>query len=350
MRWWLVGALALAGCGGGDEPETMDSGDEVVDSGDEAAPDSGPPPLPACGTGSPEARMACVERARWEADLETIAGARPPGSAHHEAVRELCASRLASLGFEVEHHDYGTGVNVVGARAGTSRPDERVLVSAHYDSTPGCPGADDDASGVAGALEVARVLAETDHARTLVAACWDEEERGLIGSEAWAERAAATDTTLVANFVFEMIGYADDTPDSQSLPPGFELLFPRQVRRIEARGMRGDFLAVVADERHSAANAADLEAMGERVGLRIVPLVVSDGLLDSPATGDLRRSDHAPFWARDQPGMMLTDTANFRNPRYHCTGGQDTVASLDPTFATRVVQVTVGAAARALNP
>src|SRR5690606_20146741 len=131
----------------------------------------------------------CVEAARYQADLEAIAMPREPESAHWQAVQDLCAERLEGLGFTVERHAYATGVNVIGVREGTSEPQRRVLVGAHYDHIAGCAGADDNASGVAGALEAARVLAMASFPRTLVVACWDEEERGLIGSRAYAERA-----------------------------------------------------------------------------------------------------------------------------------------------------------------
>lgn len=351
---WVLGLSLLTlsfGCDGEADPVdgSVDGFDASPDAGT-TEPDAGPPPLPPCGTDSEEAAMACVEQSRYEADLTEIAQPRSPGTPHHEAVRELCATRLAALGMDVERHDYGTGVNIVGTLAGTTAASERVLLSAHYDSVPDCAGADDNATGVAGVLEAARVLASTEHARTLVVACWDEEERGLIGSRAYAERAGADGDDLRANLVFEMIGYRDDTPGSQELPEGFDLLFPREVRQIEARESRGDFLAAIGDERYSETVASDLVELGARVGLPVISLLLNDGLLTSPATGDLRRSDHSPFWLQDAPGMMLTDTSEFRYDEYHCRGGPDDVEGLDPVFATQVIQASVGAAWRALSP
>ena len=86
------------------------------------------------------------------------------------------------------------------------------------------------------------------------------------------------------------------------------------------------------------------------MGLPVISLLLNDGLLTSPATGDLRRSDHSPFWLQDAPGMMLTDTSEFRYDEYHCRGGPDDVEGLDPVFATQVIQASVGAAWRALSP
>lgn len=176
-----------------------------------------------------------VDQQRYEQDLKTVAKARPPGSAHWQVVQDLCVNRLESLGFSVVREDYGTGVNVIGTLKGTTKPDEQVLISAHYDHIAGCAGADDNASGVAGALESARVLASQPRFdRTLIVACWDEEERGLLGSKAYAQAARDRGDQIVMSYVYEMIGYKDDTPDSQTLPAGIDLLFPAQTAAIIA--------------------------------------------------------------------------------------------------------------------
>jgi hypothetical protein len=305
-------------------------------------------PLPPCGDGTPLGLARCVDGARYQADLETVAQPREPASAHWMSVQDLCATRLTELGFTVERHSYGTGVNVVGVRVGTAEPARRVVVGAHYDHIRNCAGADDNASGVAGALEVARVLARRSYPRTLVVALWDEEERGLIGSRAYAMRARSRAETIDAYFNFEMIGYVDRAPGSQRLPTGFGLIFAAAAREWEANAQRGDFLAAIADPRSSGAMGA-LEHYADRIGLPFIPLNLSDALLASPLVADLRRSDHASFWESGFPGVMLTDTSEFRYDRYHCRAGPDVVANLDRTFATQVVSATVAAAAESLG-
>ena len=309
--------------------------------------------LVACGSSSSSRRDAAppsnaVESARFLADLTTISAPRPPGSPHWQTVQDLCASRFEALGFTVERHVYATGTNVIGTRTGTRLPDERLLVSAHYDSVNACTGADDNASGVAGVLEAARVLALAPHDRTLVVACWDEEERGLIGSRAYATRAKAAGERVIGHFVFEMIGYRSSAPNSQQTDPGLDAVFPAQTAEIVANQNRGDFILLIHDT-GSTALAADFDVHAGTLALPAIALPVSDALKLAPAASGLRRSDHAPFWEQGFPSIQLTDTANFRNPHYHCAGGEDALADIDVEFATLILKATVGATASALD-
>jgi Zn-dependent M28 family amino/carboxypeptidase len=291
---------------------------------------------------------ADVEASRFRADLETASTARPPGSAHWQAVQDLCAARFQSLGYSVERHAYGSGVNIIGVRTGASVPDERVLVSAHYDGVPNCAAADDNATGVAALFEVARVLGAQPFAKTLALACWDEEERGLIGSQAYVTRAKATGERIVGSFVFETIGYRSTAPQSQRLAPGLDVLFPAQAAEIAKRDSRGDFIALIHDER-AAASVEPFKLKATELGLPTVFLPVSNALKRSPAIGDLRRSDHAPFWDADFPAVQITDTAEFRNSHYHCRGGADVPADIDVPFAVAVTQATIAAATTLLQ-
>lgn len=303
--------------------------------------------LTACDSADPPSPVELVDGAAYEADLTTIAVPRSPRTAGWESVQNLCADRFAELGFQVERHNYGTGVNVIGVLPGTKLPDERVVISAHYDSVANCPGADDNGTGVAGTLEAARVLSKQPHARTLVVACWDEEERGLIGSTAYVTRAKAAGDAIVLALVFEMIGYRSTEPNSQQSDATLEAVFPDAGAQIAANEYRGDFALVVNDETATTA-VADMQATAATVGLPIVNISLLAPL--KTAIEDLRRSDHAPFWDADYPALMITDTANFRNPHYHCPrAGMDALTDIDFEFAVANVKVVVGAAAAALD-
>jgi len=305
-------------------------------------------PPASCGASSPAAVAACVREADLMRDLTQIAAPRPPSSAHHDAVRDLCAERFAALGYTVERFDYGSGVNVLGVKTGADASAPRVIVSAHYDHVSSCPGADDNGSGVAGVLEAARLLSTGRYQRTLVVACWDEEERGLVGSQAYARRAQAAGEAVAVAYVFEMIGYRSTEPDSQRLPTGLNLVFPRQSAQIRENDNRGDFITLIADEGARAPVAA-MERAAAALSLPSISLSLSAAQTRSPLYGDLQRSDHAPFWAAGYPAIQITDTAEFRNPRYHCRGGQDTVDSIVPGFMRAVVQATVASAAETLG-
>lgn len=326
-------------------PDTATASDTDTASGTDTVPDTdtASEDLP-----SPAALAAQVSREAYVDDLLFIASERDPGSDHWQAVQDLCAERFAALGYTVERHDFGGGVNVIGVLTGTDTPSEQVLVSAHYDHVPGCAGADDNATGVAGLFEVARVLAGEPHPRTLVVACWDLEELGLMGSAAYATRAAQREDDIVVAFVFEMIGYRDTAADSQEIPAGLNILFPEGYAEVEETGFRGDFLAVICNET-ATSSALLVESYTEDTSVPAITLVVPAGLETSPATTALQRSDHAAFWAHGYPAMMITDTANFRNPYYHCAAGPDSVDELDHDFAVAIVRGTTAAVAATLR-
>ena len=204
----------------------------TTDAATAPAPDGAPTPdaaPPDMGAPDPMALALAlarqVDRDRVETNLGFIAQPRATDTAHWQAVQDRCAAVFTEAGLEVERHAYGTGTNVLGRRTGTSRPEEVVLIGAHYDSVPNCPGADDNGTGVAGVFEAARLLGATDHARTLLLACWDEEERGLVGSRAYVRRAREQGVRFVAHFNLESIGLYDERPGSQLLPNGFEFVF-----------------------------------------------------------------------------------------------------------------------------
>ena len=301
-----------------------------------------------CPGGMPSDLASCVDEDNAHVELEGAAIERVPGTGSWMAVQDHLASSLEDLGFEVERHDYGTGVNVIGVLPGTVEPERRVVIGAHYDHIEGCAGADDNASGVAGALEAARVLSTREYPRTLIIAFWDEEERGLLGSSAYVARELAAGGTFDVYFNFEMIGYYDDAPDSQNVPAGFDAIFPDAYDALAADEFRGDFIALVGDE-YAHDWIVELGMQSTAIGLDSIPVEVFATLKNDDALRDLRRSDHAPFWMADIPAIMLTDTADFRYDAYHCRVGDDVTMNLDVERMSRVVSATTATAAIALG-
>ncbi|MFT4623383.1 MAG: hypothetical protein ACI8PZ_002039 [Myxococcota bacterium] len=296
--------------------------------------------LAACGTAPVEAPSvaARVDADRLASDLRFVARPRPPRSPVWTAVQDACAERFEAAGLEVERMDYGTGVNVIGTRPG--RIDTPVVLAAHYDHIPGCAGADDNASGVAGLWALADTVGPGD--RTLVLACLDQEEWGLIGAHALAARLA--DTPVHAMLSVEMIAFTDDRPGSQRIPTGFEYAFRSAWGEVRDREFRGDFLLYVGDWGSSHVGEA-LRAGGHAAGLPVI------GFTNPIAqyVPQLARSDHAAFWDQGLPGVMVTDTADFRYPAYHCRSGPDVVENLDSIFHAKAVETLLHATERLLR-
>lgn len=274
-----------------------------------------------------------VERDRLMADVGALAFDRfdEPG---RKRARALLAHRLTSLGYAPELQSFPTGINIVGTRP--SAPDavepRIVLVGAHVDTVEGSPGANDNASGLAVALEMARLFqAPTRHALRIV--LFDQEEQGLAGSVAFARSPARTEG-LRAAIVLEMLGATCRTPGCQRFPPGLPMPAPSTT---------GDFLAAVANDADPA--LLPLFVRAARPGL---PPVFGLPVLDAGAAmPDTRRSDHAPFWDRGLPAIMLTDTADLRSDRYHQT--TDTLAGIDADFLAGNAQTVANALATLLN-
>jgi hypothetical protein len=328
--------LLAAACtsGAGIPDAAVDAGVPVGDSGFDA--------------GDKSASIAAgVSRENFAGDLSAVAIPREPGSANWQMVQDMIAGRLKSLGFEVERHVYDTGVNVIGVKKGVVEGAKEVMISAHYDHVAGCAGADDNASGVAGALEAARVLGGHEYEKTLVVAFWDEEEKYLVGSRAYAERASERKEPIAVSIVFEMIGYRNTNENSQKMPTGFDYMFPDQCAWLEEHGYRGDFVLLAGDNLARGV-IADMSSYAGGEELPAVVIELNKEQKKDPLMYALRRSDHESFWQFNYPAIMVTDTADQRNLNYHCKKGPDSVDRLDPDFAVMIVKSAVAAAARLL--
>lgn len=144
----------------------------------------------------------------------------------------------------------------------------------------------------------------------------------------------------------EMIGYYSDEPGSQTLPDGFEFLFPDAVAALEADEYRGDFLTIVGNTASQALVDSSLSAIAQFVpDLDLIPLVVPGNGEIAP---DLRRSDHREFWDAGMQALMFTDASEFRNPNYHTPN--DVPDSLDMAFLTRCTKAVLATAALMAEP
>jgi Zn-dependent M28 family amino/carboxypeptidase len=230
-------------------------------------------------------------------------------------------------GYEVRPLRYAvqgvTCANLEVTCRGRSRPEKIILVGAHYDSVPGSPGADDNASGVAALLEISRFVLGAAPAATVRCVAFVNEEPPFFLTEAMgsrryarAARAAGEDIRLMLSL--ETIGYYSRTPGSQRYPPLVGRFHPD----------RADFVAFVSNLRSRAALRRAVAAF--RAGSDFpVEHTATFGLI--PGVG---WSDHASFWREGYRAVMVTDTALYRYPYYHDV--EDTPDKLDFEALARV--------------
>jgi len=182
-----------------------------------------------------------------------------------------------------------------------------LIVSAHFDTVPGSPGADDDATGVAALLELAGRFARTPltAGKYRVELCFfDGEEAGKLrmGSRAYANHLNDLGASVAGAISLEMLGTYTEEPDTQTFPSRMLTPFYPDT---------GNFLAFVGSESSGEIIRSTLGAF------RKVAKFPSEGFVAPDSMPDVGRSDHASFWAHGWPGLMITDTANFRNMHYH---------------------------------
>ena len=270
--------------------------------------------------------------------LQSLVGERHPHSAPHALTHaaEYLAARLAEYGWATSGQPFRalgkSYFNILGVKWPPGRPAKDgpapLLIGAHYDTVVGSPGADDNASGLAVLLEAADRLRHLVVARPVWLAAFCLEEHGLLGSRAFISGLKQTGQPVDGAIVLECVGYASRDAGSQRTPPGVPISLPSI----------GNFLGIVGNEA-----SRDLLATVERNARRVAPNTPTIALA-VPGRGeslhDVRRSDHAAFWDEGYRAVMLTDTANFRNPHYHQPS--DTLDTLDLDFLEGVSEIVVG--------
>ena len=265
-----------------------------------------------------------ADSGRLEADVRYLAGIVPARSSRQRDSLDRAANYIAdsftaagctprAQEFKVDHVEFR---NVICSFGPEDAP--RLVIGAHYDVYEN-PGADDNASGVAGLIELARMIATEkpvlEHRLDLVAFTLEEpphfRSEGM-GSYINARDIVEKGAELKLMISVEMIGFYSDEPDSQAYPVGIlEWLYPDKA----------DFIGVVGGlfDRSSVARVKSLMAVSDDLPVHSI---------NAPAlvTG-VDFSDHWSFWQNDLPALMVTDTAFLRNPNYHRS--TDTPDSLD---------------------
>ena len=309
-----------------------------------------PPPKLPTKTLDIECLIEKIDPDRLRAHVARLAGGdRHPvySPERHTAAASYVRAAFEEAGLTVRIHTFPQGEyqgrNVIATQPSSQPGPPPLLVCAHYDTVRDSPGADDNASGVAALLECARVLSGAQLGRTIEFAALDMEERqpeagALLGATALASEAKRV-RRYDGVYNLEMVGYTSG-PNTQSFPPGFRFLFRGVYKRVRARQFRGDALTVVALGRSRKLSRRFARAAARWVPELEVVLVETRRWLVIP---DLLRSDHAPFWRAGIPAVMMTDTADFRNPNYHAP--TDTPDTLDYDFLHKVTRALVATVA-----
>ena len=245
-----------------------------------------------------------------------------------EAAAQYIEKTLAGLGYVVATQRYPSGPlevrNIEVEIQGGARASEIVIVGAHYDSVLGAPGANDNGSGVAAVIELARLFRGSRPARTLRFVTFVNEEppfdrTDAMGSRVYARRSRERGENVVAMFSLETIGYYSDSPGSQRFPFPLGFFYPST----------GNFIAFVSNLSSRALLHEAVASFRRHAGFP------SQGVAAPAFIPGVDWSDHWSFWQEGWPALMVTDTAPYRYPHYH--SGEDTPDKVDYERLARVM-------------
>jgi hypothetical protein len=271
-----------------------------------------------------------AQRARQ--DVVELAGEIGERNLEHRDGLERAAryleQELAEAGYHPERDAYPVGdqnvANVYAERKSTASNAEVVVIGAHYDSALGTGGADDNASGVAALLALARRFANEKPRRTLRFVGFVNEEMPhfqtpTMGSFVNAQRARERGDRIAAMLSLETLGHYTDAENSQRYPAPLGWFFPS----------RGDFVAFVGNSESRDLVRASIGAFRSSVSFP------SEGAALPATVPGVSWSDHSSFWQAGYPALMVTDTALMRYPHYHTPN--DTPDKLDYERLARVI-------------
>ena len=243
-----------------------------------------------------------------------------------KAAEDYVSQNFAAMGYAPRRQTFTyMKEEVSNIIAGDENPGGYYILGAHFDTVAGTPGADDNASGVAVLLEVARLARNRPRPWAFIGFTLEEPpafETHDMGSRVYATRARQHNAKILGMLCLEMVGYYSQAPHSQSLPLPLKLMgYPTT----------GNFIGLVSDRR-SRPLLARLSAAVQ--GGCVLPAVTLTVPLGGHILPEVRLSDHANFWDEGYPAVMLTDTAFMRNPNYHGPG--DVMDLLDLTAMTEL--------------
>lgn len=269
-------------------------------------------------------KQAAITAAQLGRHVQQLAGVIGERNVYHPQALQKAEDYIRQYwqqqGYSVTPQDYIVkgvrSANLEITRRGRLLPNEIILLGAHYDSVSGSPGANDNGSGVAALLELARLFSKPEPARTVRFVAFTNEEppfftTGRPGSMLYARQARHRGDDIRLMISLETIGSYSSTPGSQAYPPLFRYLFPD----------RGDFIAFVANFRSRYAMRKLAHAYQSSTDFPLQHVATF------AAIPGVAWSDHLSFWRNRYRAMMITDTAFYRYPFYHTP--QDTPDKLN---------------------
>ena len=246
------------------------------------------------------------------------------GYSRMEQAAHYIKGEFLKAGWEVKEDCFlwegRTHKNIVAEKRGKISPERVFILGAHYDSVPGSPGADDNASGVAVLLEIARTIQSVSLEGTIRLIAFSLEEYDYIGSTRYVENLKREREEIIGMISLEMVGF---TGPRQNYPPYLDRKYYPNV---------GDFIAVVSNRRSQEL----LEKVCQSFKAHVPELSLEFLLVPGNGEGmeEVRLSDHSPFWDRGIPALLVTDTSFLRNPNYHLPS--DRIETLNFEFMRKV--------------
>ncbi|MEW6702139.1 MAG: M28 family peptidase, partial [Bacteroidota bacterium] len=226
---------------------------------------------------------------------------------------DFIKKKLLGYGLKTYTQEFlSTGENIYAVQTGVSKPNQHIIVCAHYDTMPVgnfSPGADDDGSGTVAVLEAARILSKYKFDYTIIYALWDREEQGLQGSNYYAQLARSRNDSIVAVINLDMLGWDGNNDDST---------------KIHTR-----------DIANSNKIADDIFAVNNLYAI---------GLKTSKINPGTTRSDHASFWKYNYSAVLLIESFNDFNPFYHTSS--DNIQNINKNFFEKNAKLGIGSLAK----
>ena len=235
-----------------------------------------------------------------------------------------------NIGFEVKQQRYKYDnydiANVIAGSQKNLLSSKYYIIGAHYDSVPETYGADDNASGIAVLLELARYTIQEKISLPIRFVAFTAEEPPTFstrhqGSKVFVKSIKEKKDEILGAIILEMVGY---TSNEQAYP---------MVLKWMGYPSKGNFIGIVGNRKSKKFGQSIFQSFKKNAQLPVETLFVP---FNGRILPDTRLSDHSSFWDAGLPAVMITDTAFFRNPNYHSP--QDTFDTLDYFFMAELVK------------